>query len=210
MAIFNKESLEALRQRIDLVELLSAHVDLKRTGSSFKGLCPFHDEKTPSFIVQKGDSHYHCFGCGAHGDAIQFLMAHQKMSFADAVESLAQRFHVHLEKVDAEEEKGPSRTLLKEALNHAANFFHFYLLYTADGHEALRYLYRRGIDLNFISHFKIGLAPKNLKFFRKAMHEKGVSDAIMADAGLLTRSKENHWRDFFIDNYNRASDLLCF
>ena len=106
MAIFNKESLETLRQRVDLVEVLSSYVELKRSGASYKGLCPFHDEKTPSLIVQKGDSHYHCFGCGAHGDAIQFLMMHQKMSFSDAVENLAQRFHVHLEKVDEPKRRG--------------------------------------------------------------------------------------------------------
>ena len=105
MPIFNKESLEALRQRVNLIEVLSSYVDLKRTGASYKGLCPFHDEKSPSFIVQKGDTHYHCFGCGAHGDAIQFLMTHQKMSFSDAVESLAQRFHVPLEKVEEIEQR---------------------------------------------------------------------------------------------------------
>src|ERR1700726_4709711 len=104
MAIFSKESLESLRQQVNLVELLSSYVDLKRTGSTYKGLCPFHDEKSPSFIIQKGDSHYHCFGCGAHGDAIQFLMTHVKMSFLESVESLAQRFHVHLERVEGSNE----------------------------------------------------------------------------------------------------------
>ena len=73
---------------MNLAEVLASYVDLKRVGSSYKGLCPFHDEKSPSFIVQKGDTHYHCFGCGAHGDAIQFLMTHQKMSFSDAAREL--------------------------------------------------------------------------------------------------------------------------
>jgi len=197
MAIFDKESLEKLRQRIDLVDVLSTYVEFKRTGTSYKGLCPFHDEKTPSFIVQKGDTHYHCFGCGAHGDAIQFLMTHQKMSFADAVESLAQRFQIHLEKIDAVEEKGPNKSLLKEALNYACEFFQFCLLNTSEGHEALRYLYARGIDLEFVKHFRIGLAPKSSDFFRKAMHSKGVTDYILAEAGLLSRVKETYWRDFF-------------
>ncbi len=198
MVIFNKESLENLRQRIDLVEVLSTYIEFKRTGSSYKGLCPFHDEKSPSFIVQKGDSHYHCFGCGAHGDAIQFLMTHQKMSFATAVETLAQRFQIHLEKVEGgNEEKGPNKALLREALEHACEFFHFFLLHTSEGHEALRYLYARGIDLNFIRHFKIGLSPKSSDFFRKAMHAKGVSDAILAEAGLLSRIKDAYWKDFF-------------
>ncbi len=200
MAIFNKESLEALRQRVDLAEVLSSYIDLKRAGAAYKGLCPFHDEKSPSFIVQKGDSHYHCFGCGAHGDAIQFLMAHQKMSFSDAVENLAQRFHVHLEKVEESDEKrGPNKALLKEALQQACLFFHFYLLHTAEGHEALHYLYGRGIDLAFIQHFQIGLSPKASNIFRKSMHSKGVREDVLVDAGLLSSTKEGQWREFFND-----------
>src|ERR1700682_1943093 len=117
MGTFSRDSLELLRSRIDLVEVLSPHLKLQRSGSAYKGLCPFHDEKTPSLIIQKGDSHYHCFGCGAHGDAIQFLMTHLKMSFLDSVENLAQRFHVPMEYVEgAEEKKGPSKAALKEAL----------------------------------------------------------------------------------------------
>src|SRR5712675_1638940 len=115
--MFTKESLELLRQRIDLAEVLSPHLSLQRSGSSYKALCPFHEERSPSFVIQKGDSHYHCFGCGAHGDAIQFLMTHLRMSFLDAVESLAERFHVQLEEASTQERpKGPSKVLLKDAL----------------------------------------------------------------------------------------------
>jgi DNA primase len=199
MPIFNKESLESLRQRVNLVEVLSSYVELKRAGASYKGLCPFHDEKSPSFIVQKGDTHYHCFGCGAHGDAIQFLMTHQKMSFSEAVESLAQRFHVHLESVDEKEEKrGPNKSLLKEALELACQFFHFYLLHTMEGHDALQYLYGRGIDLAFIRHFQVGLAPKAV-MLRKFMQAKEIRDDVLVDAGLLTSTKDGQWRDFFCD-----------
>jgi DNA primase len=199
MAIFNKESLENLRRRVDLVEVLSSYVELKRSGSAYKGLCPFHDEKSPSFIVQKGDTHYHCFGCGAHGDAIQFLMSHQKMSFADSIEYLGQRFQVHLEKVEGNTEKGPDKAALKSALETACHFFQFCLLHTSEGHEALKYLYSRGIDLDFINHFKIGLAPKNSGIFRKAMHSKAIKDQILLEAGLLSLTKDNKWREFFSD-----------
>src|SRR5215472_12827924 len=127
MQIFTKESLETLRQRIDLVDVLSAHLEIKKAGASYKALCPFHDEKTPSFMIQKGDSHYHCFGCGAHGDAIAFLMSHLKMGFVDAVESLAQRFNVPLNYVEASmANKGPNKPALKEALDFASCFFHFF------------------------------------------------------------------------------------
>ncbi len=199
MPIFNKESLETLKQRVDLVEVLSSHMELKRTGASYKGLCPFHDEKSPSFVVQKGDSHYHCFGCGAHGDAIQFLMTHQKMSFSEAVESLAQRFHVHLEVEDREEKRGLNKGLIKSALETACQFYHYCLLHTAEGHEALAYLYSRGIDLNFIRYFQLGLAPKISGPFRAVMQAKGIKDEALLEAGLLASNKEGQMREFFND-----------
>ncbi|EKE21345.1 MAG: DNA primase, partial [uncultured bacterium] len=97
MKTYTKESLELLRSRIDLVEVLSPYVSFSKSGAYFKACCPFHEEKTPSFVVQRSDSHYHCFGCSAHGDAISFLMNYQKMSFAEAVEMLADKFGVGLE-----------------------------------------------------------------------------------------------------------------
>jgi DNA primase len=200
MVIFSKDSLETLRQRIDLTEVISAHVEMKRTGSAYKALCPFHDEKTPSFSIQKGDTHYHCFGCGAHGDAIQFLMTYMKMSFLDAVESLAQRFHVHLEKVEGGEKPGPNKGMLKEALEYACQYYHFMLLHTAEGHAALNYLYQRGIDLDFIKQFTIGLAPAAYGTLRKALHGKFVKDEIMLEAGLISEGKKvGRYRDFFSD-----------
>lgn len=198
MPLFTKESLETLRQRIDLVDVLSSHMELKKAGSAYKGLCPFHDEKTPSFMIQKGDTHYHCFGCGAHGDAIHFLMSHLKMNFSEAVESLAERFHVHLEiQEDSESNKGPSKALMKEALEQACRFYHFYLLHTPEGHEVLQYLYKRGLDLDFIHQFQIGLAPKTGGYFRKMMHAKFIKDETLSVAGLITETKEGRWRDFF-------------
>src|SRR5262245_55588905 len=132
--MFTKESLELLRQRIDLSEVLSMHLHLQRSGSSYKALCPFHEEKTPSFMLQKGDTHYHCFGCGAHGDAIAFLMTHVKMPFVDAVESLAERFQVTLEKsAEPQKEKGPGRAQLKQALELATQLYHYLLLHSREG-----------------------------------------------------------------------------
>lgn len=194
MPVFSKDSLETLRQRIDLIDVVSTFVDLKKTGATYKGLCPFHDEKSPSFMVQKGDSHYHCFGCGAHGDAIQFLMEHQKLTFTDSIEYLAQRFNVLLEiKEGKEEEKGPKKAYIKEALQFACDFFHFYLLHTEEGHEALQYLYNRGLDLDFIRRFRVGLAPKTQSIMRKTMHAKRFTDEVLIAGGLLSDKK----REFF-------------
>ncbi|WP_059359011.1 DNA primase [Parachlamydia acanthamoebae] len=199
MPVFTKESLETLRQRIDLVDVLSAHLDLKRAGASYKSLCPFHDEKSASFVVQKGDSHYHCFGCGAHGDAIHFLMNHLKMSFLEAVEYLANRFHVHLDQVEnGEETKTINKARLREALALAAEFYHFALLHTPEGHQGLQYLYKRGIDLAFIQYFKIGFAPP-FGMLRKVLHARSISDDAMLEAGLIIETKEGKKKDFFYD-----------
>lgn len=195
MGTFSRESLELLRSRIDLIEVLSPYLKIQRTGASYKALCPFHEEKSPSFVIQKGDSHYHCFGCGAHGDAIQFLMTHLRMSFLEAVENLAERFHVQLEEVQGEDRpKGPSKSLLKDALERASHFYQFILLHTLEGHGALDYLYSRGIDLDFIRLFQIGLAPRTPQLFIKAMGEQKISPAVLEEAGLMSKGRE-----FFAD-----------
>ncbi|HNA62615.1 MAG TPA: DNA primase [Rhabdochlamydiaceae bacterium] len=199
MPLYTKESLDLLRQRIDLAEVISAHVDLKKAGSAYKALCPFHEEKTPSFIINRGDHHYHCFGCGAHGDAIAFLMNYLKMGFMEAVESLAEKFGVVLERDEKIEQTGPSKTILKEALQLACRFYHFMLLYSEEGHKALHYLYHRGIDLDFIRRFEVGFAPRQRNALYKFLGAKELPDVVLQTAGLLQISDEGQRRDFFSD-----------
>ncbi len=195
MPIYKKESLEVLRERIDLAEVVSAHLSLQRSGASHKALCPFHEEKSPSFMIQKGEKHYHCFGCGAHGDAIAFLMGHLKMSFIDSVEYLAEKFHVPLEKQEEfTQDKGPSRSVLRDALEKACQFFHFNLLYSEEGKASLAYLYSRGIDLEFINSFQIGYAPKESELFFKVMHAQEVTGEVLETAGLIRNR-----RAFFLE-----------
>lgn len=195
MPIYTNESLDHLRDRIDLVETLSSFIQLQRAGASYKALCPFHEERTPSFTIQRGQSHYHCFGCGAHGDAIAFLMSHLHMSFQDAVEWLADRFKVTLERQDqpSQEAKGPKKALVKEVLEHACQFYQFLLLYSQEGHEALQYLYHRDIDLNFIRSFRIGYAPNKLDALMRFLMGQGYEEAVLEAAGLMSEKK----RDFF-------------
>lgn len=188
MALYTKESLELLKNRIDLQEVLSAHMQLSRTGATYKGLCPFHEEKTPSFMVQRGDKHYHCFGCGAHGDAISFLMLHTKMGFTEAVESLAERFAVTLEKSEdsvGNIYKGPPKADIKNALEKGCDFFHFYLLHAEEARAALDYLFKRGIDLEFIKRFQIGYAPAARDLMRQVLNSQGISDLLLETGGLI-------------------------
>lgn len=196
MLIYKKESLEVLRQRIDLVEVLSSHLQLHRAGSAYKACCPFHEEKTPSFVVQKGDSHYHCYGCGAHGDAIAFLMGHVKMSFLESVESLAERFQVVLEKVEDEERgQGASKATLKNVLEKASRFYEFILLHADEGRIPLQYLFKRGITVDFIRQFRLGYAPKQPDFIQCLLREEGIDESILHQVGLITQSGRK--RDFF-------------
>jgi len=200
MPLYSKESLETLRCRVNLIEALAPHVELNPAGGSYKGLCPFHDEKTPSFVIQKGAHHYHCFGCGAHGDAIQFLMSYLKLSFVEAIESLAEKFQVKMELIETKSnDQGPNKKLLKDALEKATRFFHFYLLHTSSGHQALRYLTLREMSLSFIRQFQIGLAPGKGGMLRKILHEQKISDEIMLACGLLKKKSDGRYRDFFAD-----------
>ncbi len=191
MGTFSRESLEQLRSRIDLVEVLNPYLKLQRAGAAYKALCPFHEEKSPSFVIQKGDSHYHCFGCGAHGDAIQFLMTHLRMSFAEAVENLAERFNVPLEEVQStEQSKGTPKAVLKDALVRASQFYQFCLLHTLEGHAALDYLYSRGIDLEFIQTFEFGYAPKSGQTLQKILGAQKIPTAVLEEVGLISRGRE--------------------
>ncbi len=197
--MYSKNSLELLRQKIDLIEVLSPYVDLKRSGASYKALCPFHDEKSPSFIVQRGDSHYHCFGCGAHGDAIAFLMGHLKMSFSESIEMLAEKFNVPLE-IDSENKtKEIPKAPLREANLQAMRFYHFYLLHSYEGQEALKYLYNRGIDLDFIRMFQIGLAPKEMGLMSNILKDKGVLEKHLMTVALVKETSFKKKREFFSD-----------
>lgn len=200
MVLFKKESLDELRSKIDLVELVSSHIRLQKSGSSHKACCPFHDEKSPSFVIQRGDTHYHCYGCGAHGDAIAFLMGYLKMGFVEAIEHLAERFQIVLEKSDeAPESRGPSKASLKNMLEKACQLYHFTLLYTPIGHVALRYLYERGIDLDFVQKFRIGYAPAHPEFLQKMLQVEQGDDLLLEQAGLLHISESGRRRDFFGD-----------
>jgi DNA primase len=198
MSLYSKESLDLLRERVDLLEVVSSHIPMQKSGASYKACCPFHEEKSPSFMIQKGDTHYHCFGCGAHGDSIAFLMGYMKMSFVEAIENLAERFQVTLQRLESgTQEKGPNKSALKNALEKASQYYHYLLLHTTEGQQALAYLYQRGIDLPFIQRFQVGYALKQQDALMHLLHAEGVADEVMQDAGLLSVSASGRKRDFF-------------
>lgn len=185
---YTEESLETLKHSIDIVSVLSEYVHLKRSGADYKACCPFHDEKTPSFIVYPTRGHYHCYGCGAHGDAINFLMKQQGYSFSEAVLFLAKKFHVDLvvkTKIQESSSKD-SKECLRRINREAERFFQYCLLHLPEGEEALAYLYKRGFSPDTVDRFQIGYAPEQ-KLFVRAMEERGISVKQLEWAGYLSK-----------------------
>ncbi len=195
MPLYTKDSLELLRKRVDLVEVLSSYLPLERSGAFFRALCPFHEEKSASFVVRRGEGHYHCFGCGAHGDAISFLIHYLKVGFVEAVEQLAERSGVHLEREVGADPGALPTAALKEALQLAAQLYHFFLLYTSEGHRGLHYLYGRQFDLPMVRRFEVGYAPCRRDILRKFLAERGIGMELMRQAGLISSDGS----DFFSD-----------
>src|SRR3954452_4768388 len=143
MALISPDSLERVKQTADIVEVVSAHTDLRRQGARWVGLCPFHEERTPSFSVDAQEKLYHCFGCGVGGDTIKFVEEKEGLSFADAVELLAERYGVDLEREKEDpraEARRQLRRRLEELLDRAASFYASYLWESKEAGKARAYL----------------------------------------------------------------------
>lgn len=178
--------LETLRTRLSIATIVGEKVKLTRKGREFTGLCPFHHEKTPSFTVNEEKEFYHCFGCGAHGDIIRFLMEAQKYSFVEAVKELASRAGLSLPQDSLQRNEMPQEDLtpLRHALQEASLWFHKNLFLGKYG-EALRYGERRGLKSETLKKFMLGYAPEgNLE---KYLKEKGFSEDVLLKAGLLVQ-----------------------
>ncbi|MGH2975930.1 MAG: DNA primase, partial [Solirubrobacterales bacterium] len=162
MALISTESLERVKQAVDIVEVISAHTDLRRQGSRWVGLCPFHEERTPSFSVDATEKLYHCFGCGVGGDTIKFVEEKEGLGFAEAVELLADRYGVELEHEREDpraEAKRQQRRRLGELLDRTATFYAAYLWDSDEAGKAREYLAERGLGEAVLRAFDVGYAP---------------------------------------------------
>src|SRR4051812_7884890 len=163
MARIKEEDIDALRDRADMVEVISGYSQLKKAGGhSFKGLCPFHSEKTPSFTVDTSRNLFYCFGCGAGGNLYQFIERAESLSFPEAVEWVARRqgFDLRYEEMRPGEAKESGRKLRLFAANEAAmDFWHKALMTSPDGTTARRYLNGRGFGQEVAERWKLGYAP---------------------------------------------------
>jgi DNA primase len=187
---FSPEFLDELRARTDLGGLIGRRVRLTKHGREFSGLCPFHNEKTPSFTVSPAKGFYHCFGCGAHGDAVGFVMQSEGLSFVEAVAKLAGEAGLALPQRTPEAEATAKRgERLREALEATAQWFTEQLQGPA-GREARAYLEERGLSAETVAAFRLGFAPDRRGALRQAMHPKGFDDDVLAEAGLIKRPED--------------------
>jgi DNA primase len=162
VALISTESLERVKQAVDIVEVISAHADLRRQGTRWVGLCPFHEERTPSFSVDAQEKLYHCFGCGVGGDTIKFVEEKEGLGFAEAVELLAERYGVELEREREDpraEAKRQQRRRLGELLDRTASFYATYLWDSDEAAKAREYLAQRGLGEEVLRAFAVGYAP---------------------------------------------------
>jgi DNA primase len=176
--------LDELRSRIGLAELVGRRVRLVRRGREYGGLCPFHNEKTPSFYVVEDKGFFHCFGCGAHGDAIGYVMRADNLDFIEAVERLAGEAGLQVpQQTPHERERAQRQKTLLEAIAAAAEFFE-QQLWAPGGARAREYLERRGVDEETIGRFRLGWAPEDRQALRRAL-SGNFPEALLHEAGLV-------------------------
>lgn len=194
------DEIERIKQKIDIVELLGEYIPLKKMGRNYKALCPFHGEKTPSFIVSPERQMWHCFGCSKGGDLFTFLMEYDKMDFSEALKVLADRAGVTLAAPVFKNEIEKKKDAIY-SLNHlAAQFYTYVLLSHPAGKQALSYLLeKRNISTPLIKTFQLGYAPRKANSLVEYLtHKKGYSVEDILDAGLATK-RDGRVIDFFRD-----------
>ena len=185
---YDKQLIDEVVSRNDIVDVISSYVGLKRAGSSYKCCCPFHTEKTPSFSVSRERQRYHCFGCGAGGNALTFVMKYDNMSYVEAIQYLAQRVGMELpeRELSSEEKRQISRREKLFEINlEATNYFHYVLLHTENGKKGYEYYKKRGYTDETIKKFGLGYADIYRDDLYKYLKGKGYTDELMRDAGLV-------------------------
>ncbi len=173
--------LEDIKSRLDIVDLISGYVQLKKSGQNWKGLCPFHSEKTPSFMVSQPKQIFHCFGCGAGGDVFAFVAAYENLSFPEAVSLLAKKAGIALPLPGSNEKSFRKEEKIRNAMREAAAFFAGQL---RNSRMTLDYLRQRGIAPESSESFMLGYAPPGWDSLLKYLRKKGFDDEVIRDAGL--------------------------
>jgi len=206
MALISNESLERVKAAADIVEVVSAHTDLRRQGARYTGLCPFHEERTPSFSVEPTEKLYHCFGCGVGGDVIKFVEEKEGLGFAEAVEVLADRYGVELEREQEDpraEAKRQRRRRLEQLLERSAAFYSNYLWESEEAGKARDYLAGRGLREEVLRAFGVGYAPSAWDKILVRGQQAGFSVEELRAVGLAQRGRSG-------GDYDRFRERIMF
>lgn len=203
MAYYTDDLIEEIRSRNDIVDVISGYVRLQKKGGTYFGLCPFHNEKTPSFSVSPGKQMYYCFGCGAGGNVITFIMQYENYTFHEALKLLADRAGISLpekEMSDAQKQAADKRSRLLEINREAAKYY-YRQLYAPQGETALRYFRNRQLTDATMRHFGLGYSSKYSDDLYKWLKSKGYPDSLLKDSGLVSLDEKRGGHDKF---WNRA------
>jgi DNA primase len=192
MARFTPDTIERVRDAVDMVELVGAKTDLRRVGTRWTGLCPFHDERTPSFSVDPAKKLYHCFGCGEGGDAITFMRQTEALDFPEAVELLAERYNVRVERIEDDprvEARRKRKERLYALLDRTARFYASYLWESAEAAKAREYLGQRGFSEEVLREFRVGYSPSAWDRVTLAARRDGFGQEELLAAGLAQQGR---------------------
>lgn len=196
---YSDDIIEEVRTSNDIVDVISGYVKLQRKGSSYFGLCPFHNEKSPSFSVSPGKQMYYCFGCGAGGNVFTFLMEYENFTFPEAIKALADRAGIRLPEPDYSreaKEAADRKALLLQIQKEAAKYF-YYQLRTAKGERALAYLKGRGLTDETIRRFGLGYSDKFSDDLYRYLKQKNYSDELLRESGLFHADEKHGMYDKF-------------
>ena len=187
--------LQELKMKTDIEDVISTYVTLKRRGATLVGLCPFHNEKTPSFTVYPATQSFYCFGCGAGGDAITFVKKIENLDYLDAVTTLAQRAGLQMPQEGFDDSLSKRRRRILEMNREAARFYHSVLL-SPEGKVGYDYYIGRALSAATINHFGLGFAPNQWDALLKYMRAKGYQPAELVDAGLARKGQKGYYDNF--------------
>lgn len=193
----NESFLQELKFKTDIEDIISGYVSLKKRGSTSVGLCPFHNEKTPSFTVYNDTQSFYCFGCGAGGDAVTFIKKIENLDYIDAVKLLAQRAGIQMpEDASYDDSLSKKRRRILEINRETAKFYYAYLL-SEQGKAGLDYYLNRGLYMHTIKRFGLGYAPDAWDSLLRHLKSKGFRPGEMVDAGVVKVGKNNRYYDIF-------------
>ncbi len=195
MALYTQQSKDRVRDAVDFLELVSARTELRRAGPArYEGLCPFHDERTPSFGIDPTQKVYYCFGCQASGDVFTFVQETEGVDFRGALEMLGERYGIELalEEEDPQEaQKRKRKERLQELLSRTASYYVRYLWESKEAAKAREYLLQRGLSEEMLREFRVGYAPSAWDKVLLASRRGGFSEQELYATGLVQRSREN-------------------